>query len=152
MSYIVLVFLRLLHYRHEFSQILTSSTTTSHASTRSRFYRLYAYTIICILVLLPVNFYILYMNLKVPRQPYSWVRVHDPKEWAVIFRLPYIGEANFDRWIDVGAGFLMFGFFGMGSEAVRMYKGWFGLVGLGRLWEGLMRDRNERRRVRESRL
>ncbi|KAI5806493.1 pheromone A receptor-domain-containing protein [Peziza echinospora] len=146
--YSAIVFIRLRRHRREFDQILTNSS--SQSSTKSRFYRLYAYTIILVVVLLPVNLYILAMNLKVQRQPYSWSRVHGD-EWKWIFRIPYIGEANFDRWIDVGAGILLFLFFGLGNDAMGMYREWLILVpGVQKAWERAMRGRKEKRRVKNQ--
>lgn len=123
--YAVLVLLRLHRYRKEFSAILNSSQSNV---TKSRFLRLYAFSFILVLVFLPVTFYIFYRNLSVRRIPYSWRLVHGV-EWEYILRIPTDGMVAFDKWIAMGAGYILFLFFGMGSDAIGMYRGWLRVIG-----------------------
>ncbi|KAF8463641.1 pheromone a factor receptor, partial [Kalaharituber pfeilii] len=129
--YCSLVFIRIRRYRREFEQILTNA---SSQTTASRFYRLYAYCTLLILVVLPTSIYIFYRNLKVPKIPYDWDAIHDPYEWSYIYRVSSDGKAAFDRWIPVGAGILLFFFFGVGHDAVVMYRGWMRRTGLEEYW------------------
>ena len=121
-----LVLLRIHRYRKEFSEIVRSSNMTS-----SRFLRLFLLALVLVLVNLPLTFYVLYRNLIVGMIPYDWALVHSVS-WGRIHRLPTYDFVQFDRWISVGSGFLLFIFFGMGTDAFRMYRGWLLAIGVGR--------------------
>ena len=93
-----------------------------------------------LVVLLPVQFYILAINLSYPHHPYSWKNVHGPS-WNVIVMVPTGGHVAFDRWIRVSCGFLLFVFFGLGNEATEMYRKWLVKLGLGRYFPSLAQPR-----------
>lgn len=125
---------RLNKYRRQFADILTSSGSTFN---KSRFLRLFALSMTLILVLLPVQAYVFYRNLSYPRGPYSWSDVH-PQNWSsIILVVPTQGAVTFDRWIQIGIGFLVFIFFGFGKDATLMYRSWLIKVGLGKVFPGL---------------
>lgn len=63
------------------------------------------------------------MNLVHHYQPYTWARVHGGN-WNTVILLPGKGNVPFDRWIRIGGGFLIFLFFGIGTDAVILYKSW----------------------------
>ena len=105
-------------YRKELHSLLEASNTT-----KSRFYRLFLLSFILIGVILPTQIYILAMNLTHSYQPYSWSRVHGDG-WNSVFLLPGEDNVPFDRWIRIGSGFLIFIFFGIGNDAVILYKSW----------------------------
>ena len=54
--------------------------------------------------------------------------------------IPTEGSVSFDRWIQIGAGFLVFCFFGMGQDAMKGYKKGLLKLGLGRCFPSLMRE------------
>lgn len=139
--------IRLRRYRHEFDKILSNN---SGNTTKSRFFRLYVYCCGLTLCLLPTTYYIFYRNLKVDRLPYDWSAIHDPYEWSYIYKVPnrYV---PFDKWISIGAGLILFFFFGVGRDAVLMYKGWMQTVGLYKHWERMkMRRENRNGKVGNS--
>lgn len=49
--------------------------------------------------------------------------------WDYIPKIPADG-VQFDRWIPVAAGFVSFAFFGTGSDAAKMYRGWAEVAGI----------------------
>ena len=53
--------------------------------------------------------------------------------------VPTGGVVAFDRWIQVGAGMLVFVFFGMGQDAVKGYRKAMRKVGLGKVFPSLVR-------------
>ena len=114
-----LVIYRLRRYRKELHSLLEASHTT-----KSRFYRLFLLSFLLIGAFLPSQIYILAMNLTHHYQPYSWSRVHGDN-WNTAILLPREGNVPFDRWIRIGGGFLIFLFFGIGNDAVILYKSWF---------------------------
>ncbi|KAI9882564.1 MAG: hypothetical protein M1823_005686 [Watsoniomyces obsoletus] len=125
--YCILVMIRLHRHRRQFMQILSNHSSL----TKSRFWRLFLMALTLLLVLLPVQFYILATNLSYADHPYSWSNVHRP-DWSQIIMVPTGGQVAFDRWIRVASAFLVFIFFGMGTEAMAMYRKWLAWLGLGR--------------------
>ena len=100
-----------------------------------------------LIILLPVQFYILATNLSYADHPYSWNVVHGPN-WSKILKIPTGGQVAFDRWIRVSCSFLVFVFFGTGTEAMTMYRKWLHrssavrwLPGWSKLREGRIKDR-----------
>ncbi len=85
-----------------------------------------------IVVFTPLQFYILYANVSVPHHEYSWHDVHD--DWQ-INPIPTGGLVLFDRWIRIGIGFLVFAFFGVGEDAIKMYRSWLVKLGLARIFQ-----------------
>ncbi|KAI9811963.1 MAG: a-factor receptor [Phylliscum demangeonii] len=118
--YCVLVLIRLHKYRRQFAAILVSSHSNLN---KNRFLRLFWMALILLLVLLPLQVYILCVNLSYPRHAFSWSTLHGP-HWGDIVKVPTGGRVAFDRWIRVSCGFLLFLFFGLGHEAMQMYRKW----------------------------
>ena len=127
-----LVVYRLHRYRTQFSSILSASNTR-----KSRFLRLFLMALILSVVFLPLTLYIFYTNVNVPRIPFSWEKVHDSDAWNAIVMIPSNGNVSLDRWIRVATGIFVFAFFGMGSEAMEMYRSALRAIGLGRIFPGL---------------
>lgn len=51
--------------------------------------------------------------------------------------VPTGGVANFDLWIHIAIGFAIFFFFGIGKEALKMYRGWLLKIEFGAIFPGL---------------
>ncbi|KAL8946368.1 MAG: hypothetical protein Q9222_007223 [Ikaeria aurantiellina] len=119
--YGVVVLFRMRKYKREFSAILTASTSNL---TESRFLRLFLLSASLVLIFLPLQLYVLYRNTTVPLLPYSWRLVHGP-EWMDIIMMPAHGVVPLDRWITVVLGIFVFLFFGLGTEATKMYRKWW---------------------------
>ena len=132
LTYIVLILARLYRYRLTFASILASSNTT-----KSRFMRLYILCLVWILVFIPTQAYVLYINLSTHRIPYSWSEAHDMAEWDNIIMTPSYGAIIFDRWVWLGSGVVTFIFFGLGREAVSMYRSGLLAIGAGRIFPSL---------------
>ncbi|KZF19154.1 fungal pheromone STE3G-protein-coupled receptor, partial [Xylona heveae TC161] len=122
--YCSLVIIRLRRYRRQFSEILVCSNTN-----KSQFYRLFIISTVLILVFLPIQLYVFYVNVNVPLNGFSFSRIHGAS-WSQILMIPTGGVVRFDRWVYVAAGLLVFFFFGLGRDAVAMYRGWLGHIGL----------------------
>ncbi|CUS11399.1 unnamed protein product [Tuber aestivum] len=126
--YAGLVLARVHRYRQQFADILRSSNS---GLTTSRFIRLFVLSLVLVAVNLPLTFYIFYRNLDSPRITYNWDLVHG-EGWNYILRIPSYDIVQFDRWISVGAGYFIFFVFGIGSDALKMYRGWLDNLGLGK--------------------
>ncbi|KAL7276875.1 a-factor receptor [Rhizina undulata] len=138
--YAALVLYRLHKYRARFTDIICNSHSNI---TKSRFIRLFLLSVALVLIFLPTNLYIFYVNMNVPRLTYSWDLIHAPG-WGHILKINTGGEVSFDRWIPVAAGYLLFLFFGMGHDALMMYRGWADAVGVGRFLPDYIMGRKKR--------
>ncbi len=133
-GYCGLVVVRLLKYRQQFSTILASSHSKLN---KTRFLRLFILSTTLIVIFLPIAIYIFTRNLGYPRTTFSWSQVHGPEWSKLIVRVPTQGTVNFDRWLNVGIGYMAFLFFGFGSDATQMYRSWLLKLGLGHLFPKL---------------
>ncbi|KAL8667349.1 MAG: hypothetical protein Q9168_007280 [Polycauliona sp. 1 TL-2023] len=132
--YGIVVVIRMRKYRREFSSILTASTTNL---TKSRFLRLFLLSSSLVLIYLPLQLYLLFLNTSSGLIPYSWNLVHDRHAWMDIIMVPTHGFVSIDRWISVALGFFIFLFFGLGSDASKMYRKWWIKLRLGTNFPGL---------------
>lgn len=107
-------------------------------TTKSRFLRLFVMCGVLILVLMPVQFYVFIKNIEFGVRHFDYAETHGPL-WGYIEIIPSFGVVLFNRWINVAAGFLVFVFFGIGDDAIRMYKGWLVRAGLDKIWPSLAR-------------
>lgn len=120
-------------YRKEFASILNSSDSNL---TKSRFKRLFFMSFIIIVVVLPVQIYVLYQNVSFPFSPYSWKTIHGPS-WFDVILVPTGGAVYSDRWVHIGTGLAVFVFFGFGRDAIKMYRSWLIQAGFGTIFPGL---------------
>ncbi|KAF3480741.1 a-pheromone receptor PreA [Arthroderma uncinatum] len=132
--YCALVLYRLFKYKREFSQLISSDSTTS----KSKFIRLLTISLVLLLGSLPAQFYVFYANITSykPWAPYSWDEVHGP-HWSEIAKFPMHGQVYYDRWIQAAAGFLLFLFFGIGHDATMMYRSILLRLGFGECFPAL---------------
>lgn len=102
--------------------------------------RLYVLCMVWILAFIPTQAFVLYINLSMHRTAYSWSETHNPAAWNEIIMVPSQGTVLFDRWIWLGSGLVVFIFFGLGKEAVSMYRSGLLAVGLGKIVPSLRGD------------
>ncbi len=105
--------------------------------------RLFIMSTVLIVVFTPLQFYILYVNVSVPHRAYSWHDVHD--DWQ-IDPIPTGGFVLYDRWIRIGIGFLVFAFFGVGEDAIKMYRSWLVKLDLARIFPSLAKQSRSTKR------
>ncbi|KAL8700689.1 MAG: hypothetical protein Q9201_005318 [Fulgogasparrea decipioides] len=105
--------------------------------TVSRFQRLFLLSSALVLIYLPIQLYIIYRNATVlPLIPYSWSLIHG-KDWMNIVMVPMHGVVPLDRWITIVLGIFIFLFFGLGSDATKMYHKWWLKLDLGTNFPGI---------------
>ncbi|KAF2142791.1 uncharacterized protein K452DRAFT_225951, partial [Aplosporella prunicola CBS 121167] len=115
--YATLILYRTFRYRKEFSRMLAASNTTP-----SRFLRLFIICAFFMAGILPYQAYMLYVNMT-GRDfgSYSWTRVHGP-DWNVTLLVASDGVVLAEYWITVALGYALFAFFGLGDDAMAMYR------------------------------
>ncbi|KAK0663612.1 Pheromone receptor 2 [Lasiodiplodia hormozganensis] len=136
--YAVLIMVRLHRYRSEFSRLVHS-----HNTTRSRFLRLFILCILFLLGILPAQTIILWLNIRARALGFSWARNHLPENRSKIMPIKPYGALLPDRWTSVVGGFLLFLFFGLGTDATNMYRSWATKLNPARIF----RRNNTRRRA-----
>lgn len=92
-----------------------------------------------ILILLPIQIYTFLRNLDYGIIGYSFAAEHQA-DWGYIQIIPSGGQVIFDRWIRVVASYLVFLFFGLGDDALRMYRLWLRKIGLGKIFPSINSD------------
>ena len=133
-SYGGLAVIRLFRYRRRISSILSSSSSI----TKARYIRLFGLTSTLLLIYFPLSIYTIFSNLQYGLYPYEWSIVHAHIHQIRV--IPYqrsLYYNGFDRWVDVGTGYVIFLFFGLGHEAVSMYTKWLSKTVITRNWPAL---------------
>lgn len=110
-----------------------SILATSNIS-KTRFLRLYIFCIVLCVAFLPLQVYTLGQNVAGARMAYSWGAVHDPAQWNEIIMIPSTGRVLPFPYFCLGGGFFIFIFFGLGKDAVAMYRAGLLAVGFERLF------------------
>ncbi|KAG5517985.1 hypothetical protein PMAC_000440 [Pneumocystis sp. 'macacae'] len=103
----------------EFQNILRDSKSSM---TLSRFIRLIGICSLLITVYLPLNIYMLCTNIFLitrTKIKYSWSDVH---KWGDGIAFLKNDKISFNLWLMPSNGIVIFIFFGMGSDAIAMYK------------------------------
>lgn len=95
-------------------------------------------SITLITVVLPIQLYLFSTALLTDLIPYDWEAIHAPGWSERIILVPTYGKLRFDRWIHFLMGFALFLFFGLGKDAVAMYRSWMLSIGLARLFPSLL--------------
>ena len=100
--------------------------------------------LLLIFVFIPTQIYVLCVNLAIQRTTFSWSETHDPASWNDIIMVESHGKVLFDRWLWLYPGIVIFIFFGLGKEAVTMYRSGLLAVGLGKVIPSLSSDYSSR--------
>ncbi|OKL57581.1 hypothetical protein UA08_07017 [Talaromyces atroroseus] len=126
--YCVLIIVRLVKYKSEFSTILGESR---NKLSSQRFTRLFGLSALMILIILPLQTFVFYTNIiaMIPLQPYSWKTLHGAA-LGTITKVQTHGTVKYDRWIPSALSVLIFAFFGLGQDAANMYRSFLNVVGL----------------------
>jgi pheromone a factor receptor len=121
-----IVLYRLYCYQAGFSTLLSNSSTT-----KSRFIRLFMISIILIFVVLPISIQALVVPLEEGYHSYDWNYTHYVG-WDII-KVPTGGKIlahEIDAIIGIVSGYLVFFCFGLGKDAIGMYRAWAAKLGL----------------------
>lgn len=95
-------------------------------------------SMIIIVIFLPYNFWLLWLNVSNLNEPFSWSYVHG-SDWNTVWKVPSDGVVRLDKWGQVATGYLGFIVFGTGTDANNTYKRMLCAIGLGRIFPSLYR-------------
>jgi Pheromone A receptor len=88
--------------------------------SQTEFLRLLVTVTTIIVIYLPISIMILILNLLVPRQQYSWERVHG-LHWGVIIKLPR-STVGWDRWVGPFAAINLFSLMGITRTSKKLFE------------------------------
>lgn len=115
----ILTILKYLQKRRDVKDILRC---TNSGLTFKRFARLLIFSILVILVLFPLSVYFFVADVSSKTQEsYSFSAVHGP-DWNNILYSDFGTSYVYYAWIDLALSIITFILFGLGSDAIAMYK------------------------------
>ena len=137
--------IRLRKHRANLGRALSSGNS---GFTARRYIKLFVLALLLVIVLIPVEFYYMWLNLPPHYVPYSWTRVHDPLVWGAIIFVSTSDAPNiqYNGWVTVAMSFMLFCFFGFSDEAIDVYRNCLVFCGFGLVWPSLKVPREARRR------
>ncbi|KAK6198754.1 pheromone A receptor-domain-containing protein [Scheffersomyces amazonensis] len=94
-----------------------------------RFARLLIFSLIVILGVAPVAIYYFVLDAQVYRGPFNWSAIHN-ELWGNIEYFDFGFVLLYDNFINMGLSVIAFLIFGLGSDAVQMYKSTFHILTL----------------------
>lgn len=86
-----------------------------------RFARLLIFSFLVVLVMVPVSIYYFASDFEVFRGKLDWATTHG-EYWGHIFFADFGIEPVYDKWVNIALAFVAFILFGLGSDALLMYK------------------------------
>lgn len=104
---------------------------TNSGLSFKKFARLLIFNILIAVVMIPVTVYYFSRNVSGVHGKFEWSNAHEL--WNVILFFDYGYQIVYDRWVEVALAIVTFLLFGLGSDAIQMYKTGFLKVGLGKL-------------------
>lgn len=99
-------------------------------------------SIFLVFAYLPISIYFFVINVASQQwTAYSWDSIHNPEFWNIPVYLPAQGADTFDRWVAIIDAAFIFLFFGMGNDAINMYRTSLVSIGFGRWFPSLKEPR-----------
>lgn len=119
--------LTLLTYYRKRKDVKDLLKCTNSGLNIKRFARLLIFSILVTLTLLPLSLYYFVNDAKQLHQPFNWDMIHHP-EWNMTQYFDVDPKNLYRKYIDIGLSVIAFLIFGLGTDAVNMYK--IGLIHL----------------------
>lgn len=101
-----------------------------------RFARLLIFSFLVICACFPLATIYFVRDLKNELQPYSFAEIHS-EDWGVITFWDFDREGAYTTWITVALSVVTFLLFGIGSDAIEMYKRFFAKLGFNQFSKSL---------------
>jgi pheromone a factor receptor len=109
-----------------------------------RFSKLLSFCCVIILVMFPLSMYIFTDGIGRVQQNYSFSLTHSPAVWNLISFVP-LSQPYYTTWIYLALSYVVFIFFGLGSDAIEMYLEILSKVGLSPLVEWIKKRRVQKK-------
>lgn len=98
-----------------------------------RFARLLIFSLLIIFTLLPISAYLIALDAPNFGGAYEWSLVHGP-DWNETAFFDLGATGLYEKYIDIGVSVIAFLLFGLGTDAVSMYKIWLINIKLGKVF------------------
>ncbi|KSA02396.1 uncharacterized protein AC631_01860 [Debaryomyces fabryi] len=98
-----------------------------------RFARLLIFNVLIVIALVPVAVYFFVSDFSLFEGDFVWSEIHN-EYWGEIFFFDFGIEIVYDRWVNIALSVVTFLLFGLGSDALEMYKNGLCVISLGRLF------------------
>lgn len=106
---------------------------TNSGLNLKRFARLLIFDVLIIIALVPVSIYYFASDFSLFQGKFVWSEVHS-MYWGEIYFYDFGINIVYDRWVHIALSVVTFLLFGLGSDALKMYKSALCLMGLKRLF------------------
>lgn len=114
-------------YRKQFTTILKNSRS---GTSKSRFIRLFLISLIMILAFGTISAFSCMEYMISPKEPYNFKKHHEKERWNLTVRVPEPLILAVLRWWAVAGCYVIFFIFGIGADAMAVYKQVLKKVGL----------------------
>lgn len=124
---------------------------TNSGLNLARFAKLLIFCSMVVLVMFPLSLYLFTANLTSLSPHFDFSFVHSKAIWGIITYLP-LNEPYFICWIYLGLSYMVFIFFGLGTDSIEMYLSWIQAIGLGKVVEWINARRSRDRMTKADKL
>jgi pheromone a factor receptor len=144
----VLIILKFFKKRKDVKDILRC---TNSGLTLVRFSKLLIFCVIIILVMFPLSIYIFVSDMSNVQGSYDFALIHNPSVWFTVSYVPN-ERPLYSVWIFIALSYVVFIFFGLGSDAIDMYLQLLSKVGFGPFIEYVRHKRQEKKILKADEL
>lgn len=98
-----------------------------------KFARLLIFSLLIIIVLVPISVYYFVSDATVFTEKFQWSKYHN-QYWGTILYADLGMSIVYDKWADIALSIVTFFLFGLGTDALEVYKNFYYNVGLSALF------------------
>ncbi|KAI5954745.1 STE3 [Candida theae] len=100
---------------------------TNSGLNLKRFARLLIFSFLIVFAMTPLSIYYFAQKVSYASYPFRWSEVHGP-DWGDIYAVDFGFFAVIDRLVNASLSVVAFLLFGLGTDALKMYKSFLGLA------------------------
>ncbi|CAH2350143.1 pheromone a factor receptor [[Candida] railenensis] len=117
----VIAFLTIISFYRKRSDLKDLLRCSNSLLNIRRFGRLLIYSAVMLVIIFPAVIYKFVVDCTNNTEPYNWEDIHW-EYWQVIYYVDLGYVQTYQCWLNVGLSIVTFILFGLGSEALKMYK------------------------------
>lgn len=124
---------------------------TNSGLTLTRFAKLLIFCCVIILVMFPLSIYIFTNDIGNVSNSYSFKDTHNKAIWGIILFIP-LDSPYYFTWIYIALAYIVFVFFGLGSDAIDMYISFLSKIGFAGVIEYFRRRQQQKKMLRADKM
>lgn len=148
---VVFAFLIIITYFKKRKDVSDILKCTNSGLNLVRFAKLLTFCCTLILIMFPLSMYIFTDGISRVENTYDFSLIHSGAIWDLISYLP-MKKPYYISWIYLALAYLVFIFFGLGSDAIEMYLQTLSQIGLKPLVEWIKQRRSQRKITKADKL